>query len=170
MDAPPASPLQTIALVDDDRNILTSVSIGLQAEGFAIRVYSDGETALKALEAELTKAGLVDVTDANLSAVLSSIAATPDNGQGADTLSELNNLVKDVNWAAATAPTTIAEATDGISANELADGIQATMTVPAGATAPAAPTGPIIIDLGGGISIAVAGLVTPSIAAPTVPE
>ncbi|MFL6857705.1 MAG: response regulator [Allosphingosinicella sp.] len=38
-----------IALVDDDRNILTSVSIALQAEGFATRVYSDGETALKAL-------------------------------------------------------------------------------------------------------------------------
>lgn len=49
MDPTPASPLQTIALVDDDRNILTSVSIGLQAEGFATRVYSDGETALKAL-------------------------------------------------------------------------------------------------------------------------
>jgi two-component system response regulator ChvI len=39
----------TIALVDDDRNILTSVSIALQAEGFATRVYPDGETALKAL-------------------------------------------------------------------------------------------------------------------------
>ncbi len=39
----------TIALVDDDRNILTSVSIALQAEGFVTRVYSDGETALKAL-------------------------------------------------------------------------------------------------------------------------
>jgi two-component system response regulator ChvI len=39
----------TIALVDDDRNILTSVSIALQAEGYATRVYSDGETALKAL-------------------------------------------------------------------------------------------------------------------------
>jgi two-component system response regulator ChvI len=39
----------TIALVDDDRNILTSVSIALQAEGFSTRVYSDGETALKAL-------------------------------------------------------------------------------------------------------------------------
>ena len=38
-----------IALVDDDRNILTTVSIALQAEGFATRVYSDGETALKAL-------------------------------------------------------------------------------------------------------------------------
>ncbi|MDN3645958.1 response regulator transcription factor [Pontixanthobacter aestiaquae] len=40
---------QVIALVDDDRNILTTVSIALQAEGFATRVYSDGEAALKAL-------------------------------------------------------------------------------------------------------------------------
>jgi len=44
----PALP-HTIALVDDDRNILTSIAIGLQAEGFATRVYADGETALKAL-------------------------------------------------------------------------------------------------------------------------
>jgi two-component system response regulator ChvI len=41
--------MATIALVDDDRNILTSVSIALQAEGFATRVYSDAETALKAI-------------------------------------------------------------------------------------------------------------------------
>ncbi len=51
--ADPAQPTpnhpQTIALVDDDRNILTSVSIGLQAEGFATRLYTDGPTALKAL-------------------------------------------------------------------------------------------------------------------------
>lgn len=39
----------TIALVDDDRNILTSVSIALQAEGFVTRLYTDGENALKAL-------------------------------------------------------------------------------------------------------------------------
>jgi len=39
----------TIALVDDDRNILTSVSIALQAEGFIPRVYTDGETALRAI-------------------------------------------------------------------------------------------------------------------------
>lgn len=38
-----------IALVDDDRNILTTVSIALQAEGFATRLYSDGEAALAAL-------------------------------------------------------------------------------------------------------------------------
>jgi len=40
---------RTIALVDDDRNILTTVSIALQAEGYATRVYSDGEAALGAL-------------------------------------------------------------------------------------------------------------------------
>lgn len=40
---------ETIALVDDDRNILTSVSIALQSEGFATRVYTNGESALKAL-------------------------------------------------------------------------------------------------------------------------
>jgi two-component system, OmpR family, response regulator ChvI len=39
----------TIALVDDDRNILTSVAIALQAEGFVTRVYTDGEVALRAL-------------------------------------------------------------------------------------------------------------------------
>ena len=49
---PPAQPepsQQVIALVDDDRNILTTVSIALQAEGYATRLYTDGETALKAL-------------------------------------------------------------------------------------------------------------------------
>ena len=39
----------TIALVDDDRNILTSLSVTLQSEGFVTRLYSDGEAALKAL-------------------------------------------------------------------------------------------------------------------------
>ncbi|MDZ7588300.1 MAG: response regulator transcription factor [Parasphingorhabdus sp.] len=39
----------TIALVDDDRNILTSVSIAMQAEGFLTRIYSDSEVALAAL-------------------------------------------------------------------------------------------------------------------------
>lgn len=43
--ATPAS----IALVDDDRNILTSVAVALQAEGFVTRLYTDGEVALKAL-------------------------------------------------------------------------------------------------------------------------
>src|SRR5690349_8739461 len=50
-DEPPAAGerQRSIALVDDDRNILTTLSIALQAEGYAIRVYSDGEAALKAL-------------------------------------------------------------------------------------------------------------------------
>jgi two-component system response regulator ChvI len=46
--SPPADQPRVIALVDDDRNILASVSIALQAEGFATRVYSDGAAALKA--------------------------------------------------------------------------------------------------------------------------
>ena len=40
---------QVIALVDDDRNILTSVSIALQAEGFVTRVYTDGYGRSKAI-------------------------------------------------------------------------------------------------------------------------
>src|SRR5215212_7651969 len=51
----------TIALVDDDRNILTSVSIALQTEGFATRVYSDGEAALKALTDNPPDLAVLDV-------------------------------------------------------------------------------------------------------------
>ena len=36
----------TIALVDDDRNILTSVSLALEAEGYRINTYTDGVSAL----------------------------------------------------------------------------------------------------------------------------
>jgi two-component system response regulator ChvI len=51
----------TIALVDDDRNILTSVSIALQAEGFLTRLYSDGESALKALSDNPPDLAVLDV-------------------------------------------------------------------------------------------------------------
>src|SRR3712207_2309119 len=51
----------TIALVDDDRNILTSVSIALQAEGFFTRVYSDSEAALKALSDNPPDLAVLDV-------------------------------------------------------------------------------------------------------------
>lgn len=51
----------TIALVDDDRNILTSVSIALQAQGFATRLYPDGEAALKALVDKPADLGVFDV-------------------------------------------------------------------------------------------------------------
>ena len=37
---------QTIALIDDDRNILTSISIALEKEGFNVQTYLDGESAL----------------------------------------------------------------------------------------------------------------------------
>ena len=41
---------RTIALVDDDRNILTSVSMALESEGFTVRCYGDGEEALAGLK------------------------------------------------------------------------------------------------------------------------
>ena len=44
----------TIALVDDDRNILTSVSIALEAEGYKVETYTDGASALDGLLARLS--------------------------------------------------------------------------------------------------------------------
>jgi two-component system, OmpR family, response regulator ChvI len=52
---------QVIALVDDDRNILTSVSIALQAEGFVTRLYSDGAAALKAFADNPPDLGVFDI-------------------------------------------------------------------------------------------------------------
>jgi two-component system, OmpR family, response regulator ChvI len=51
----------TIALVDDDRNILTSLSVALQSEGFATRLYTDGEAALKALTENPPDLAVLDV-------------------------------------------------------------------------------------------------------------
>jgi two-component system, OmpR family, response regulator ChvI len=51
----------TIALVDDDRNILTSVSIALEAEGFTVRCYSDGTEALKGLSAQPVDIAVLDI-------------------------------------------------------------------------------------------------------------
>ena len=50
-----------IALVDDDRNILTSVSIALQSEGFITRVYTDGSAALKAFGENMPDLGVFDI-------------------------------------------------------------------------------------------------------------
>ena len=50
-----------IALVDDDRNILTSVSSALQAEGFVTRVYTDSTAALKAFMEKQPDLGVFDI-------------------------------------------------------------------------------------------------------------
>ena len=52
---------QVIALVDDDRNILTSVSIALQAEGFVTRVYTDPTVALKAMGENSPDLAVLDI-------------------------------------------------------------------------------------------------------------
>lgn len=51
----------TVALVDDDRNILTSVAIALEAEGFRVRSFSDGSEALKALTTRPADIAVLDI-------------------------------------------------------------------------------------------------------------
>ena len=51
----------TIALVDDDRNILTSVQMTLEQEGFTVRTYTDGESALQALLAKPVDLAVLDI-------------------------------------------------------------------------------------------------------------
>ena len=51
----------TIALVDDDRNILTSLSIALEKEGFKIQTYLDGESALIGLSRTPPDLAIIDI-------------------------------------------------------------------------------------------------------------
>jgi len=51
----------TIALVDDDRNILTSVTMALEAEGFMVRTYPDGQKAWDALSGKPADLAVLDV-------------------------------------------------------------------------------------------------------------
>lgn len=53
--------MPTIALVDDDRNILTSVSIALEAEGYRIQMYTDGASALDGLANDPPDMAIFDI-------------------------------------------------------------------------------------------------------------
>jgi|TARA_B100001540_G_scaffold314632_1_gene340033 two-component system response regulator ChvI len=52
---------QTIALVDDDRNILTSISIALEKEGFNVQTYLDGESAYIGITRTPPNLAIIDV-------------------------------------------------------------------------------------------------------------
>ncbi len=51
----------TIALVDDDHNLLSSIALNLEEEGFAVRRYSDGTAALAGLAAEPVDLAILDI-------------------------------------------------------------------------------------------------------------
>jgi two-component system response regulator ChvI len=53
--------MPTIALVDDDRNILTSVSIALEGEGYRVQTYTDGAAALDGLRANPPDLAIFDI-------------------------------------------------------------------------------------------------------------
>ena len=52
---------ETIALIDDDRNILTSLSIALEKEGYKVQTYLDGESALIGLTRTPPDLAVVDI-------------------------------------------------------------------------------------------------------------
>ena len=52
---------RTIALVDDDQNILTSVTFALEAEGFKVRTYKDGAQALDGLGRQPADLAILDI-------------------------------------------------------------------------------------------------------------
>jgi two-component system response regulator ChvI len=53
--------MPTIALVDDDRNILTSVSLALEAEGFRVMTYTDGASALDGFKSSPPDLAVLDI-------------------------------------------------------------------------------------------------------------
>ena len=53
--------MPTIALVDDDRNILTSVSIMLEGEGFSVQTYNDGQSTYDAFGRSLPDLAVLDI-------------------------------------------------------------------------------------------------------------
>ena len=53
--------MPTIALVDDDRNILTSVSIALESEGYRVQTYTDGTSALDGLQGDPPDLAIFDI-------------------------------------------------------------------------------------------------------------
>ena len=53
--------MTTIALVDDENSIRTSVSIALESEGFKVDVFNNGVDALQALETKHYDLGLFDI-------------------------------------------------------------------------------------------------------------
>ena len=66
IDPAPAShvvriPMSTIALVDDDQNILISLSMALEAESFRVLTYSDGVLALQGFKATQPDLAVLDI-------------------------------------------------------------------------------------------------------------
>ena len=51
----------TIALVDDDRNILTSISMALENEGFKVQTYIDAESALVGISRSPPDLAVIDI-------------------------------------------------------------------------------------------------------------
>ena len=76
--------MPTIALVDDDRNILTSVSIALEAEGYRIMTYTDGASALDGFRTSQPDLAILDIKMPRMDGMETSAPAAPEIGFAGD--------------------------------------------------------------------------------------
>jgi two-component system, OmpR family, response regulator ChvI len=74
---------QTIVLVDDDKNIITSISMALEAEGFEVRTYPDGDEALRGLTQRPADLAVLDIKMPRLNGMelLQKLKQTPVTAQ-----------------------------------------------------------------------------------------
>ena len=76
--------MPTIALVDDDRNILTSVSIALEAEGYRIMTYTDGASALDGFKTSPPDLAILDIKMPRMDGMETLAAVAPEVGHAGD--------------------------------------------------------------------------------------
>ena len=76
--------MPTIALVDDDRNILTSVSIALEAEGYRIMTYTDGASALEGFKTSPPDLAILDIKMPRMDGMETAAAAAPEDRHAGD--------------------------------------------------------------------------------------
>ena len=76
--------MPTIALVDDDRNILTSVSIALEAEGYRIMTYTDGASALEGFKTSPPDLAILDIKMPRMDGMETAPPAAPEDRHAGD--------------------------------------------------------------------------------------
>ena len=76
--------MPTIALVDDDRNILTSVSIALEAEGYRIMTYTDGASALDGFKTSPPDLAILDIKMPRMDGMETAAPPAPEDRHAGD--------------------------------------------------------------------------------------
>ena len=76
--------MPTIALVDDDRNILTSVSMALESEGYRVMTYTDGASALDGFKTSPPDLAILDIKMPRMDGMETAAPAAPEDRPAGD--------------------------------------------------------------------------------------